>query len=221
MKYYFLPSVFYVIIISFTMANWIHVTPRLQKAVKIMNDLDTSKFPLLLSRITQAMQVGKTSEKAFTNEEEEKLQVSLGLEKQDLKLLMESATFIIEQAAYYLTKPAVLKHHLLDLLKLHEDKADAFTNIWTSSAKGIIEHLRQKSLFPKQLEDVSWSLNLHTATEAQTKRVIPKAVFQFGVKSDECMQDKSENVTIEFNHEELYEFYKCFEKIQCQLDELH
>lgn len=203
------------------MAGWIHVTSRLQKAVSIMNGLDASKFPLLLSRITQAMQVGATNEKAFSSEEEEKLQVSLGLEKEDLKLLLESTTFIIEQAAYYVTKPAVLKCHLLDTLKLDEDKADAFTNIWTSSAKGIIEHLRQRSLYPTQLEDVSWSLNLQTASDAQTKRVIPKAVFQFGLKSDEYKEGTNEDVTIEFTHEELYEFYKSFETIQSQLDGLH
>jgi hypothetical protein len=69
----------------------------LNRAVDIINSLDASKFPLLLNRITQAMQTGATNEKAFSIEEEEKLQVSLGLHKSDLKLLLESTTFIIEQ----------------------------------------------------------------------------------------------------------------------------
>ena len=70
---------------------------RLQKAVDIINGLDGSKFPLLVNRITQTMQAGAINEKAFSTEEEEKLQVSLSLEKEDLKLLLESTTFIIEQ----------------------------------------------------------------------------------------------------------------------------
>jgi hypothetical protein len=45
------------------------------------------------------MQTGTTSDKAFSTEEEEKLQVSLGLQKSDLKLLLESTTFIIEQVS--------------------------------------------------------------------------------------------------------------------------
>jgi hypothetical protein len=45
------------------------------------------------------MQPGATNEKAFSSEEEEKLQVSLELEKPDLKLLLESITFIIEQVS--------------------------------------------------------------------------------------------------------------------------
>ena len=69
----------------------------LKRAVDIINNLEASKFPLLLSRITQAMQTAVPNEKAFSSEEEEKLQVSLGLEKSDVKLLLQSTTFIIEQ----------------------------------------------------------------------------------------------------------------------------
>jgi hypothetical protein len=36
-------------------------------------------------------------------------------------------------------------------LKLNEDKCEAFVNAWISSAKGIVEHLRQRSLFPAQV----------------------------------------------------------------------
>lgn len=200
------------------MANWINVTPSLRRAVDLINNLDASKFPLLLNRITQAMQNGATNEKAFSNEEEEKLQVSLGLQRSDLKLLLESTTFIIEQAAYYMTKPSVLQRHLSDTLKLNDDKSEAFVNAWISSAKGIVEHLRQRSLFPAQLEDVRWSLNLQTASDSQTKQVIPKAVFQFGLKTNE---NSCENVTVGFTHEEVYEFYKHLETIQSQLDGLH
>jgi hypothetical protein len=69
-----------------------------------------------------------------------------------------------------------------------------------------------------QLDEVRWSLNLQTASNAQTKQVIPKAVFQFGLKTNEGSHD---NVTIGFTHEELYEFYKNLETIQSQLDGLH
>jgi hypothetical protein len=50
-----------------------------------------------------------------------------------------------------MTKPAVLQRHLSDTLKLNEDKSEAFVNVWINSAKGIVEHLRQRSLFPAQV----------------------------------------------------------------------
>jgi hypothetical protein len=58
---------------------------------------------------------------------------------------------ILFQAAYYMTKPSVLQRHLSDTLKLNKDKCEAFVNAWISSAKGIVEHLRQRSLFPAQV----------------------------------------------------------------------
>lgn len=76
---------------------FLYFTLSLKRAVSIINSLDASKFPLLLNRISQAMQADGVNEKAFSSEEEEKLEVSLGLEKSDLKLLLESTTFILEQ----------------------------------------------------------------------------------------------------------------------------
>lgn len=71
----------------------------LEKAVQLVNRLDSAKFPLLLNRIAQTLQTDST-EKPFTPEEEEKLQASLGLDKDDLSLLLESITFIFEQVRY-------------------------------------------------------------------------------------------------------------------------
>lgn len=59
--------------------------------------------------------------------------------------------YFVFQAAYYMTKPSVLQRHLSDTLKLNEDKCDAFVNVWINSAKGIVEHLRKRSLFPAQV----------------------------------------------------------------------
>ncbi|XP_066994421.2 COMM domain-containing protein 10 [Anabrus simplex] len=202
------------------MSAWITLTPSLQKAVEIINGLDPAKFRLLLSRITQTMQSGSGNEKPFTTEEEEKLQTSLELDKRELKLLLDSTTFIIEQAAYHMTKPAVFHRHLQDSLKLNEEKVETFVNIWTSSAKGIVDQLRKRSVFPAQLDDIRWSLNLQAASDRRIKQKIPKAVFQFGIKVNDGGKNNREKVTVDFNHEELYEFYKKLETIQAQLDSL-
>lgn len=59
--------------------------------------------------------------------------------------------YFVFQAAYYMTKASILQRHLSDTLKLNEDKCDAFVNVWINSAKGILEHLRKRSLFPAQV----------------------------------------------------------------------
>ncbi|GFG40142.1 hypothetical protein Cfor_02153 [Coptotermes formosanus] len=68
-----------------------------------------------------------------------------------------------------MTKPSVLLRHLSDTLKPNQDKCDAFVNVWISSAKGIVVHLQKRFLFPPQLEDIRWSLDLRTASDAKTK----------------------------------------------------
>nr|CAD7457998.1 unnamed protein product [Timema tahoe] len=277
------------------MSACISSTPSLQKAGEIINKLDPSKFPLLLHRITQTMQQGTSIEKPFTEAELNKLQTSLSLDRQELKLLLDSITFIIDQAAYHMTKPGVLHRQLLDVLKLDEDKAEALVTVWASAAKGIVEQLRQKSVFPSQmssicrlndeekshplerrncrslhspclflapfppapppslpclihflgargqaqvlwlefasigthyntgfreLEDVGWALNIETASYLCNKQKELKAVLQFGLKSNLKEVNSKENLIVEFNHGELYEFYKQLEKIQTQLDSL-
>lgn len=196
--------------------SWLTVTPDLQKAVDLINDLDSSKFPLLLSRISQTLQSGSCADKVFTDEEEEKLQNSLNLDSENLKLLLDSTKSIIEQAAHNMVKPNIFQRTLLETLQVNEDKAQTFMTIWSNTAKGIVDQLRKKSLFPAQLESLRWSLHLQTASSSYTRQAIPKAVVQFSVKED----NKTNNVTIDFNHNELFEFYKKIEKIQVQLDNL-
>nr|CAD7420291.1 unnamed protein product [Timema poppensis] len=119
-----------------------------------------------------------------------------------------------------MTKPGVLHRQLLDVLKLDEDKAEALVTVWASSAKGIVEQLRQKSVFPSQLEDFGWALNIETASYLCNKQKELKAVLQFGLKSNLKEINSKENLIVEFNHGELYEFYKQLETIQTQLDSL-
>lgn len=48
----------------------------------------------------------------FTADEEEKLQEALQLDPKELELVINTTTFILQQAAYHLAKPALLKTQL-------------------------------------------------------------------------------------------------------------
>ncbi len=63
-------------------------------------------------------------ERPFTAEEESKLQGALRLEAKELELVLDATTFILQQAAYHLTKPSLLKTHLL-AIDLDEEKVHA------------------------------------------------------------------------------------------------
>ncbi|XP_072037978.1 COMM domain-containing protein 10-like [Amphiura filiformis] len=192
-------------------------TASIKRAVSLINDIDASKFPRLLSRILQKLHL--RDERSFTEDEEEKLEGALGIEGRDLQLVLETTAFILEQAAYHIAKPTVLSQQLQNI-GLAEDKVAVFVKAWTSSGKGVVEKLRQRTLAPNQLEEVNWRLNLQMAQSSKTKMKKPNAMFEFVVNGETDDKEQQKKVRMEFNHEELYEFYNQLESIQGQLDSL-
>ncbi|EDV26314.1 uncharacterized protein TRIADDRAFT_54176 [Trichoplax adhaerens] len=192
-------------------------TANIKGAVSLINQLDTERFPLLLVRILQKLHVKEG--RIFTEEEENKLQTSLGIEeKKDLQLILDILSFIFEQAVYHVAKPAVLKQQLLNI-DLDEVKVDAFIEAWSTNAKNVIDRVRQRNFINNQLEDINWQLNLQLAQSEKTKMKAPNAILELGIRSED--KNTKEKVHVEFSHAELYDFYDKLEIIQSQLDSLN
>ncbi|XP_057396888.1 COMM domain-containing protein 10 isoform X1 [Balaenoptera acutorostrata] len=177
-------------------------SPSMKKAVSLINEIDIGRFPRLLTRILQKLHL--KAENSFSEEEEEKLQAAFSLERQDLHLVLETISFILEQAVYYNVKPAALQQQL-ENIHLRQDKAEAFVNAWSSMGQETIEKFRQRILAPHKLETVGWQLNLQMAHSAQAKLKSPQAVLQLGVSNEDSKSLKK--VLVEFSHKELFDFY--------------
>ena len=65
------------------------------------------------------------NEKAFTEEEEEKLQVAFDLTSKNLENILDTISFILEQAAYHNAKPNTLSRQLQGL-ELTEGKVSLY-----------------------------------------------------------------------------------------------
>lgn len=72
----------------------------------------------------------------------------------------------------------------------------------------------QKKLSALQLSHLSYSVSVEAASDYRSKEKLPRAQIQLGLASS----NKRKELNLEFNHEELYEFYKKLEQIQGQLD---
>ncbi|ERE86022.1 COMM domain-containing protein 10 isoform X1 [Cricetulus griseus] len=190
-------------------------SPSMKKAVPLINAIDTGRFPRLLIRILQKLHL--KAESSFSEEEEEKLQAAFSLEKQELHLILEIISFILEQAVYHNVKPAALQQQL-ENIHFTQDKAEAFANAWSAMGQETVEKFRQRILGPHKLETVGWQLNLQMAHSAQAKLQSPQAVLQLGVSQEDSKN--LEKVLVEFNHKELFDFYNKLETIQAQLDSL-
>lgn len=67
-----------------------------------------------------------------------------------------------------------------------------------------------------QLGHMSYNISVATSSSATSKEKSVLAQLQLGLYED----NKCDNVNIEFNHEELHDFYKKLEQVQSQLDAL-
>ncbi|KAM7076282.1 COMM domain-containing protein 10 isoform 2-T2 [Ciconia maguari] len=119
----------------------------IRRAVSLLNAVDPGRFPRLLSRLLQKLHL--KAESSFSEEEEEKLQIAFSLEKQDLHLVLETISFILEQAVYHNLKPASLQQQLQSI-HLDEDKAEAFVSAWAAAGQDTIEKFRQRVLTPQK-----------------------------------------------------------------------
>ncbi|KAM3938982.1 COMM domain-containing protein 10 [Leptodactylus fuscus] len=190
-------------------------TASIKQAVSIINDMDAGKFPRLLSRILQKLHL--KAEQSFSEEEEEKLQAAFSLDKQSLKLVLETISFILEQAVYHNLKAPVFRQQL-ENIHLEQSKTEAFAIVWENAGQETVEKFRQRTLTPKKLETTAWQLNLQMAQSTQAKMKSPQAVLELGVSTEDTKD--LEKIFVEFNHQELLEFYNKLETIQAQLDSL-
>ncbi|XP_073533094.1 COMM domain-containing protein 10 isoform X3 [Phyllobates terribilis] len=216
-------------------------TVSIKQAVSIINGMDAGKFPRLLSRILQKLHL--KAEQSFNEEEEEKLQAAFLLDKQSLKLVLETISFILEQAVYHNLKTPVFRQQL-ENIHLEQSKIEAFASVWENSGPETVEKFRQRTFTPKKsfawpvnlldfhkeklcpldpghtcnLETTAWQLNLQMAQSTQAKMKSPQAVLELGVSTEDTKN--LEKIFVEFNHKELVEFYNKLETIQAQLDSL-
>ncbi|XP_075875601.1 COMM domain-containing protein 10 isoform X2 [Nelusetta ayraudi] len=160
------------------MTSVITETQSIKEAVTFINAIDVNKFSRLISRIIQKLHLKE--ERTFSEEEEEKLQAALSLDKQALSLVVETSAFILEQAVYHNVKPASLQQQL-EAVHMQSDKAEIFSQTWATVGPELVEKLKHNIFSPKKAQ---------------------------------------ENVFVEFDHQELLEFYNKLEIMQGQLDSL-
>ncbi|KAM9394412.1 COMM domain-containing protein 10 [Pholidichthys leucotaenia] len=197
------------------MTSIVKETPSIKEAVTFINSIDENKFSRLISRIIQKLHL--KGERTFSEEEEQKLQGALSLDKHALDLVLETSAFILEQAVYHNVKPASLQQQL-EGVNLSPEKAQVFSQSWAAAGPELVDKLRRNIFAPKKLEYIGWQLNLEMAQSSQARLKSPSAVLQLGLRSEDS--EVQENVFAEFNHKELLEFYNKLEIVQGQLDSL-
>ncbi|CAK6950673.1 COMM domain-containing protein 10 isoform X1 [Scomber scombrus] len=179
------------------MTSVIKDTQSIKEAVTFINAIDVNKFSRLISRIIQKLHL--KGERTFSEEEEQKLQTALSLDKQALNLVLETAAFILEQAVYHNVKPASLQQQL-EAVHLNPDKAEVFSQTWATSGPEMLDRLKHNIFAPKKLDYVGWQLNLQMAQSSQARLKSPSAVLQLGLRNEESEVQHTYSTLIYIKH---------------------
>ncbi|KAG0432473.1 hypothetical protein HPB47_020809, partial [Ixodes persulcatus] len=173
-------------------------TASLLQAVSLINQLDDAKFSALLARILQKLHL--KDERSFSEEEESRLQKAFALGAKDVTLVLETVSFILEQAAFHVAKPQVLQAQLT-ALELTDTKC--LVQAWTAGAKQVVERLKHHSLAARQLQDVGWELRVTGGQRHAARARAPQALVDLLVSGGAA----HDHLLLQFSHQQLFGLY--------------
>ncbi len=199
-----------------------------EDVAKVCNLIEVGKFPLLLSKLLSKLHVKNL--KVFQEEEREQLRTIFRLGVQELDLVLNGCCFIFEQAAFTSTGPEPLVNVLQDA-GFDEDHAKVVGKIWAEGAPSFVEKLKNRNLGAPTLVDTDYHLNLTLGVHDLSRTQEPTAIFELSVtdpskdstltSAHKDVEGGVEKVSLEFGHQELYEFFDQLESVQRQLDRLN
>lgn len=180
---------------------------RLQSGIQLIHQITLADFKTILYRVTE-----RNSSELFNPDELKKFEANFELDENNIHLLIHSIAYIFKQSCRFILKPTVLEKQLVEDLKFQQDKVKAFVQLWTSETKKNFGNFEDWC----HLEDVSWQLNVQTASSTCNKESIPNAKIQMNLSK--VKDETKDSVALELNEEELVQLYTTLENIQTKLD---
>lgn len=191
-------------------------TPRLMKAVELMNSMETGKLGKIIQRIINSRLV---QSEIFSKNElvqlVEILQSEINLHQ--LSSMIDSIKFIFQQAAFYNLKSAVLKQHLLEI-DVSDDVSEMLAIAWGQNARATVEKMKQQLISTKQLDSVEWNMNIRLSGQTAAQMKDSNVYLHMNLLNNDT--EEKEKLLLEFDHSQLLQFYQKLETIQSQLDSL-
>jgi len=137
-----------------------------------------------------------------------------------VRSVIESCCFIFEQSAYFEIDENVMAFQL-QKAQLQNSKVGAFVHVWREESPELLKKLRSKTITPLELNSVGWRMDLQISQSTLNRLKLPVAIMDLNLKSSSASSKiANESLTLEFTHDELYDFFNKLELIQEQLDNL-
>lgn len=115
----------------------------LRAAVELINGLAVKRLPLILNRVV--VHLKDRTPAIFNADELAQLTTLFSLTLEQVHTILDSMSYIYEQAAYHLLTSEKLKAQMVDVLQLGEQPATAIAYVWNEQREAYMVNLRERS----------------------------------------------------------------------------
>ncbi|KAJ6250369.1 comm domain containing protein [Anaeramoeba flamelloides] len=194
-------------------------TTQFKSAIEQINTIeDDEQFSRVILRIIKRSIEGV---QLFSEKEQTQLLSVLSLNNESLQTTLAASNFIFQQSAYFGINSDSLAHQLKSS-GMETNKIKIFCKAWKQGRAGYTKQLMEKSIAPRSLQEINWSLHLQSSNKNTGRDKTPIAFFEFQLNDPDTVSEekKKDNFVVEFNHQQLFRIYEKFERLQEQLDQL-
>ncbi|XP_059611809.1 COMM domain-containing protein 1, partial [Phlebotomus argentipes] len=184
---------------------------RLLECIQRINEQEDETFQQILNFVYECKVV--PNPEISVEEALKDLQDAVKLEDESLLMAIKTLSHVFKRALKFIMKPTSLHVDLIKVLGFEEKKADAIIKYWVQVQKPILDNLGTESGQTKELEDVSWNLEVDLASEAREKEKNPVGVIQMKISTGDL-------VAMQCNHIQLSKFFDQLEEVTQELDNL-
>lgn len=160
---------------------------RFREAASTVNEVELSKFPLLLTKLIQKLHL--RSSQIFNQAEEEQLKTLFGFTDEQLRVVLDSSSYVFEQAAFNAVGPEPM-HDALVAADVDEAHSKVFGRIWASEAQSFIARLKARSLGAPTLLESQYRLHIDTQDDGKAKGHDASAVLELKVGKPDTSIDQ-------------------------------
>lgn len=173
--------------------------------MKLLNErVDAARLGQLLMRVILRLGERGGSGRPLSSDEEERLSAALGLEGSQVSRVVETCSYVFEQAAYWGASSAALQADL-QRVQLSTPLAQAFAAVWDAQGPTLRAALAQKSVCAERLEETQWQLQMQLGSQSASRIKQPQILLSLATSNQDKGGEKQVH-TLAFTQDELIKF---------------
>ena len=179
-------------------------------SLKLAERIPSQQFVQLLKRV--AISLNDREKTPFSDDEVTFLIEQFSFTPSSLDEMLSGCQYLLQQSACFGFTADKLKQYVSDL-GISDELVKCFCNVWDGEGDRIIESFKNRAISDYSLDNTKWTLNVGAYSKNVGYNRATNAVLNLNIP------DK-EPILVQFNHDQLTQFYQQIEQIQQEIDKL-